>query len=43
MSNMTVQCYSLNDLAVLCAKFVREGVQFDADTNTYVITLTGGY
>lgn len=43
MSNMTIQCYTINELAIICAHLVREGVTFEADTNTNVVTLTGGY
>lgn len=39
----TIRTYSLTELAFVCAELVRQGVTFEADTNTLVIRLTGGF
>jgi hypothetical protein len=40
---MTVTCENLEVFVKTVAALVREGICFEADTNNFVITLTGGY
>jgi hypothetical protein len=39
----TIKCTSLDELAIVCAELARQGVVFNAYTNTLLIELTGGY
>ena len=40
---MTIQCKDVTQLTQVCAMLVREGVCFKADTDSLVITFTGGF
>lgn len=38
-----IRCTTIEELATVVAQLVREGVTFDANTATLVVTLTGGF
>jgi len=40
---MEIHCYTITELAAVCAELVRQGVTFNADSHALVIHCTGGY
>ena len=39
----TIQCHDVEEMTRVCVILVKDGIIFTADTNKYIITLTGGY
>lgn len=40
---MIINCTSVEELVLVCSELVKKGIQFEADTYSMVVTLTGGY
>jgi hypothetical protein len=38
-----IQCHDIEEMTRVCVLLLRDGIVFTADTNTYKVTLTGGF